>query len=56
MENAKKSFIAGYIVTIFTIGILSYLSSSNSASIVLGIVSVLVVSGLFFYGTSFLKD
>ncbi len=55
MENAKKSFVAGYIVTIFTIGILSYLSSSNSASIILGIVSVLIVSGLFFYGTSFLK-
>ena len=56
MENAKKYLVAGYIATILSIGVLSYLSfSSSSYLIVLSLIFILIISGLFFYGISFLK-
>ncbi len=56
MENAKKYLVAGYIATILSIGVLSYLSfSSSSYLIALGLICIVIISGLFFYGISFLK-
>ena len=56
MENAKKYLVAGYIATILSIGVLSYLSfSSSSYLIAIGLICIVIISGLFFYGISFLK-
>ena len=56
MENAKKYLLAGYIVTILSIGILSYLSSIKSDFIFLSsFFFFLIISGLFFYALSFFK-
>ena len=56
MENAKKYLVAGYIATILSIGVLSYLSFSNSSYLIaLGLICIVIISGLFFYGISFLK-
>ena len=38
MENAKNLYCRIYCDYIYSIGILSYLSSSNSASIILGLI------------------
>ena len=57
MENAKKSLFIAYIITILSIGILSYLSYVGiSYLFIFSIVFILIISGLFFYGINLLKD
>ena len=57
MENAKKYLMAGYISTVISMGILFYLSHINSEFIsIFSVIFILVISVLFFYGFSFLKE
>ena len=57
MENAKKYLMAGYVATVFSLGILFYLSKIGSEYLsILGVIFFLIISVLFFYGFSFLKD
>ena len=57
MENAKKYLIASYVITIFSIGFLSYLSSLNSQNILIfSLVFIALISVIFFYGINLLKS
>ena len=57
MENAKKYLIASYVITIFSIGFLSYLSSLNSQNILIfSLVFIALISAIFFYGINLLKS
>jgi methyl-accepting chemotaxis protein len=57
MENAKKFLVAGYIVTIVSLGFLSYLSSVKSDYILVSsLLFFCVISFLFFYGINLLKN
>ena len=57
MENAKKYLIASYVITIFSIGFLSYLSSLNSQNILIfSLVFIGLISVIFFYGINLLKS
>ena len=57
MENAKKYLLASYVITIFSIGFLSYLSSLNSQNILIfSLVFIALISAIFFYGINLLKS
>ena len=57
MENAKKYLIASYVITIFSISFLSYLSSLNSQNILIfSLVFIALISAIFFYGINLLKS
>lgn len=56
MENAKKYLVASYVVTLFSVGFLSYLSSLNSQNILtFSLVFIVLISVIFFYGINLLK-
>lgn len=57
MENAKKYLVASYVVTLFSVGFLSYLSSLNSQNILtFSLVFIVLISVIFFYGINLLKN
>lgn len=57
MENAKKYLVASYVVTLFSVGFLSYLSSLNSQNILtFSLVFIVLISVIFFYGINLLKS
>ena len=57
MENAKKYLITSYCVTIFSIGFLSYLSSSNSKYILLfSLIFISLITISFILGFNLLKS
>ena len=56
MENLNKYLVSGYVVIIFFIGILFYLSKINSEYIVFTLISFLIIVSIyFFYGMSLFK-
>ena len=56
MEKLNKYLVTGYVVTIFFIGILFYLSNINSKYILSVLIIFLLVSSiLFFYGINLFK-
>ena len=56
MEKLNKYLVTGYVVTIFFIGILFYLSQVNSEYIVFTLLLFLVISSIiFFYGMNSFK-
>ena len=57
MENLNKYLVSGYVVIIFFIGILFYLSKINSEYIVFTLISFLIIVSIyFFYGMSLFKE
>ena len=57
MENLNKYLVSGYVVIIFFIGILFYLSKINSEYIVFTLVFFLIIVSIyFFYGMSLFKE
>ena len=57
MENLNKYLVFGYVVIIFFIGILFYLSKINSEYIVFTLISFLIIVSIyFFYGMSLFKE
>ena len=56
MANQKRFFILGYVISILSILVLSYLSTISSENIsIFTLIFILIISILFFYNLSFFK-